>query len=136
MKYFTIDELCASDTARARGIDNTPSAEAVDNLTALVDNVLDPLREAWGAPIIVNSGYRCEALNDAIGGVNSSQHKTGQAADIVPKGRRRDEVRKLFRLVEVLGLDYDQLINEKDYTWVHVSYKKEGKNRRQSFGIE
>ena len=63
MKYFTIKELTRSTTAQLRGIDNTPSQQVIDNLTALVENVLDPLREAWGAPIHVNSGYRCAALN-------------------------------------------------------------------------
>ena len=62
MKYFTINEVCRSETASKHKIDNTPSAEIIANLTALVDNVLDPLREAWGRPIIVTSGYRCEVL--------------------------------------------------------------------------
>ena len=69
MKYFTIEELTRSTTARQRGIDNTPSQQVIDNLTALVNNVLDPLRQAWGKPIHVNSGYRCPALNKAVGGV-------------------------------------------------------------------
>ena len=59
MKYFTIEELCHSDTANARGIDNTPTEEVKANLEALIDNVLDPLREAYGKPIYLNSGYRC-----------------------------------------------------------------------------
>ncbi|MCD7803098.1 MAG: D-Ala-D-Ala carboxypeptidase family metallohydrolase, partial [Clostridiales bacterium] len=72
MKYFTIEELTKSDTATRRGIDNTPTAEAVRNLTTLVDKVLDPLRSAWGGPIVVNSGYRCKALNEAVGGSKTS----------------------------------------------------------------
>ena len=82
MKYFTIKELTRSTTAQLRGIDNTPSQQVINNLTALVENVLDPLREAWGAPIHVNSGYRCPALNKAVSGVPASQHMLGEAADI------------------------------------------------------
>ena len=68
-KYFSIEELCKSDTATEKGIDNTPSSEVVEKLNMLIDNVLDPLREAYGKPIYVNSGYRCPALNKAVGGV-------------------------------------------------------------------
>ena len=87
MKYFTIEELTRSTTARQRGIDNTPSQQVIDNLTALVNNVLDPLRQAWGKPIHVNSGYRCPALNKAVGGVPHSQHMLGEAADITAGSR-------------------------------------------------
>lgn len=67
MKHFTLDELTRSATARRLGIDNTPTRQAAVNLERLVDNLLDPLREAYGAPIYVNSGYRCPALNRAVG---------------------------------------------------------------------
>ena len=73
MKHFTIPELTRSDTAQRRSIDNTPTPEAVKNLTARVDNVLDPLRERWGAPLIVTSGYRSPALNTAVGGVKTDR---------------------------------------------------------------
>lgn len=128
MKHFTIDELCRSDTARIRGIDNTPTEEVKRNLTALVGNVLDPLREWYGKPIYVNSGYRCPALNKAVGGVASSQHLTGQAADIDVNDRA--ENRKLMKHIEE-NLDFDQLIWENGGAWVHVSYRADGKNRRQ-----
>lgn len=132
MKYFTIKELCASDTARRKGIENEPTPEIVRNLTALVDNILDPLREAWGKPIIVNSGYRCDALNKAVGGVPSSQHRFGQAVDL-DVGSRADNM-KLFNLIEELDLPFDQLCFEKGNTavgpdWVHVSYSP--RNRRE-----
>ena len=120
MKYFTINELCRSETASKHKIDNTPSAEIIANLTALVDNVLDPLREAWGRPIIVTSGYRCEALNKLVGGVPTSQHKQGQAADI-STGSIKDN-KKLFELAIKLKLPYDQIIDEYAYKWVHISY--------------
>lgn len=128
MKHFTIDELCRSETARIRGIDNTPTEEVRKNLTALVDNVLDPLREWYGKPIYVNSGYRCPALNKAVGGVANSQHLTGQAADIDVNDRA--ENRKLMKHIED-NLDFDQLIWENGGAWVHVSYRADGKNRRQ-----
>lgn len=82
MKYFTIAELTKSLTAIRRNIDNTPSEEIRRSLTALVDNILDPLREAYGKPIIVTSGYRCDKLNKAVKGAASSQHVKGEAADI------------------------------------------------------
>lgn len=128
MKHFTIDELCRSDTARSRGIDNTPTEEVRKNLTALVGNVLDPLREWYGKPIYVNSGYRCPALNKAVGGVANSQHLTGQAADIDVNDRA--ENRRLMKHIED-NLDFDQLIWENGGAWVHVSYRPDGKNRRQ-----
>ena len=120
MKYFTFNELCRSETASKHKIDNTPSAEIIANLTALVDNVLDPLREVWGRPIIVTSGYRCEALNKLVGGVPTSQHKQGQAADI-STGSIEDN-KKLFDLAIKLKLPYDQIIDEYGYKWVHISY--------------
>ncbi|MCD8207767.1 MAG: D-Ala-D-Ala carboxypeptidase family metallohydrolase [Bacteroidales bacterium] len=135
MKYFTISELCASSTATAKKIDNTPTEEVIANLTALVDVVLDPLREAWGEPIIVNSGYRCSALNTAVGGSKTSQHMTGQAADIVPKNKTKARVKELFQKILDLGLPFDQLINESDYSWVHVSYKANGTNRKQVLNL-
>lgn len=135
MKYFTISEMCASNTAKARGIDNTPTTEVEENLEALIDNVLDPLREAWGEPIIVNSGYRCEKLNTAVGGSKTSQHRYGQASDIVPKNKTKARVKELFQLIQKLGLPFDQLINESDYSWVHISYKKDGNNRKQILNL-
>ena len=128
MKHFTIEELCRSDTARSRGIDNTPTEEVTRNLTELVDNVLDPLREWYGKPIRVNSGYRCPALNKAVGGVANSQHLTGQAADIDVNDRA--ENRRLMKHIED-NLDFDQLIWENGGAWVHVSYRPDGRNRRQ-----
>ena len=133
MKHFTIEELCRSETARSRGIDNAPTEEVRKNLTALVDNVLDPLREWYGKPIYVNSGYRCPALNKAVGGVANSQHLTGQAADIDTNDtaeNRKAENRKLMKHIED-SLDFDQLIWENGGAWVHVSYRPDGKNRRQ-----
>lgn len=88
-------ELTKSETAMRRKIDNTPTEAVKKNLTALVDKVLDPLREAWGQPIIVSSGYRCPKLNRAVGGVASSQHTLGQAADIHTVSDKPSENKKL-----------------------------------------
>jgi hypothetical protein len=133
MKYFTIKELCNSVTAKAKGIDNTPTEEVEANLTLLVENILDPLRSAYGKPIRVSSGYRSPKLNSAVGGVKTSQHRLGQAADITVDSR--SENMKLFKLVQTLKLPYCQLIFEKGDRsvgpdWVHVSYDKNNIKRQ------
>ena len=130
MKYFTMQELTASATARRKGIDNTPDAQAKANLTALVANVLDPLREKWGAPIVVTSGYRSVKLNRAVGGAARSQHCKGQAADIRSVSDTKKDNKRLFDLVKSSGLPFDQLIDEYDYDWVHISFRT-GANRRE-----
>ena len=129
MKYFTIKELCKSNTAIKHGIDNTPTPEVEQNLISLIENVLDPLREAWGRPIIVNSGYRSPELNKVIGGVKTSQHMTGQAVDIQTVTDSKSDNEKLFKLAQSLDLPFDQLIDESNYSWIHISYSD--KNRRQ-----
>lgn len=120
MVNFTIEELTASTTAAARGINNTPTPEILENLKQLVDNVLDPLRNAYGKPIRVNSGYRSPDLNRAVKGSRTSQHVKGQAADIT--GGSKTENKKLFELAQKLNLPYCQLIDEKNFSWVHISY--------------
>lgn len=100
MKYFSIKEMTKSNTATAKGIDNTPDQTITDNLTKLIEAVLDPLREWYGKPIIVNSGYRCEALNKAIGGAKSSQHMLGEAADITVGSKEENE--KLFDYIRII----------------------------------
>lgn len=133
-KYFSIAELTKSSTAIKKKINNTPTKEVENNLNQLIDNILDPLREAWGQPIIVGSGYRCEALNKAVGGAAHSQHKLGQAADIHTKSDSKEDNKKLFELIKQLKLPFDQLINEYNYNWVHVSYSP--RNRRQILNIK
>lgn len=133
-KYFSIAELTKSSTAIKKKINNTPTKEVENNLNQLIDNILDPLREAWGQPIIVGSGYRCEALNKAVGGAAHSQHKLGQAADIHTKSDSAEDNKKLFELIKQLKLPFDQLINEYNYNWVHVSYSP--RNRRQILNIK
>ena len=129
MKYFTIKELTKSTTAIKRHIDNTPSKEVERSLTALVEKVLDPLREAYGKPIIVTSGYRCPKLNAIVGSTPSSQHVKGEAADIKTIEDTPEENKKLYDLIVKLKLPFDQLINEHNYDWVHVSFG--ARHRRQ-----
>lgn len=133
MKYFTLKELTNSATATAKKINNTPSLIEEANLINLVTHILDPLREAYGKPIRVNSGYRSPALNAAIGGSKTSDHMNGKAADIT--GGSRKENQKLFDLIQKLKLPFDQLIFEKGNRkegpdWVHVSWNPD-RNRRQ-----
>lgn len=117
MKYFTLKEL----TATNRKIPNYPNEMQIQNLQKLVKNVLDPLRELYGKPIKVNSGYRSQSLNSAIGGAKNSEHMTGCAADITTGSREGNE--KLFNLIKD-NFKFRQLINEYDFSWIHVSYNE------------
>lgn len=131
MKYFSFTEFERSEAAYRHGIDNTVSEGAKRNIAALVDKVLDPLREAWGKPITVTSGYRCPELNKAVGGVSTSMHLTGHAADI-SAGNSIDN-RRLYQLAQDLGLPYFELIGKKyDFGWLHISYNHEREQRRPS----
>lgn len=129
MKYFTIDEMCRSTVAKRDGIANIPNEEQVANLTALVDTILDPLREEYGKPIYVNSGFRSEALNAAVKGAKNSQHTKGEAADLSVGTKSGNKI--LFQLIQDLKLPCDQVIEESDFSWIHVSHKKTGRNRKQ-----
>lgn len=120
MKYFTFEELSRSATAKQLGIDNTPNKTIKDNLRALVDNTLDPLRSIWGKPIHVNSGYRCPKLNKAVGGATNSSHMCGQAADITVGSKI--ENKKLWDLLIESPIPFTKVINEKDFSWLHVSF--------------
>lgn len=131
MKYFTIEEMTKSSTAKANGIDNTPSKEGVLKLQKLIEAVLDPLREWYGKPIRVNSGFRCEALNEAVRGSDTSQHRLGEAADITVGTKKGNK--KLFEYIKD-NLPFDQLINESNFSWVHVSYR-EGELRKQVLAL-
>lgn len=131
MKYFTIKEMTKSSTAKANGIDNTPSDEEIAKLQKLIEAVLDPLREWYGKSIRVNSGFRCEALNEAVGGSDTSQHRLGEAADITVGTKKGNK--KLFEYIKD-NLPFDQLINESNFSWVHVSYR-EGRLRKQVLAL-
>lgn len=131
MIYFTLQELTKSNTAIAKKLDNTPDEQTIKNLNTLVDNVLDPLRKLYGKPIIVTSGYRSPEVNRSVNGATSSQHALGEAVDISVGSK--EENKKLFSLIKD-NLPFDQLINEHDYSWVHVSYR-EGRLRKQILNI-
>ena len=132
--HFSIEELYASDTAKRLGINNKPTIQKMINLVYLAAFVLEPLRVAMGRPINISSGYRCEQLNKAVGGVYNSQHLKGQAADISIEGDMAFG-RKVFDYIKN-HLPFDQLIWEHTASgtyWVHVSYvfPDFGKNRKQ-----
>ena len=134
-KNFTLEELTASATANAKGIRNNPGQTDVVNLCALVHHVLQPLRDAMGHEVKIGSGYRCPRLNQAVGGVSNSQHMNGEAADLCIDGDKT-KGRKWFTWIQS-HCDFDQLIWEHSRTgsyWVHVSYRSDGKNRKQVIG--
>ena len=132
-KNFTLEELTASATATAKGIRNNPGQTDIVNLCALVHKVLQPLREAMGHPIKIGSGFRSLALNQAVGGVSNSQHMRGEAADLCIDGVM-EKGRRWFEWIKT-HCEFDQLIWEKNPKtgnyWVHVSYRADGKNRKQ-----
>lgn len=133
--HFTIEELYASATAKAKGIDNKPNVQQLINLVYLTAYVLEPLRVAMKEPIPISSGYRCQRLNAAVGGVSNSQHMKGQAADLNIGGDRA-KGRKWFDYIRK-NLPFDQLIWERNARtgseWVHVSFIHPdlGRNRKQ-----
>lgn len=131
-RNFTLEELCASQTAKAKGIKNQPGTQEIVCLTALTQAVLQPLREWWGKPIVIGSGYRCPALNKAVGGVSNSQHMKGQAVDLFIDGDKA-KGQRWFSYIRN-HLSFDQLIwehNAKGTYWVHVSFDPFGCNRKQ-----
>lgn len=131
-KNFTLDELTASATAKQMHIINAPGVDEVCNLCALVHHVLQPLRTAMQEPIKIGSGYRCPQLNKAVGGVPNSQHIKGEAADLCIDGDKAKGRKWITWIMD--HCDFDQLIwehNAKGTYWVHVSYRADGKNRRQ-----
>lgn len=122
MKYFTFTELERSEAAVRYGLDNTAPDEARANMARLVDELLDPLRQAWGRPLHVNSGYRSAEVNRIVGGVSTSHHLRGMAADITT-GNSVDN-RRLYELAQRLGLRFTQMIGRKyDFAFVHLSYE-------------
>ena len=127
MRHFGIEELTASATAKRLGIANTPDAGAIEALKRLVEQVLDPLSESWGKPIVVNSGYRSEELNRRVGGVAASQHLRGEAADITAGSCASNH--QLFALLRRLDLPVDQAIEENGGRGLHVSHTSRRRNR-------
>lgn len=132
MKYFTFEEFEQSEKARKHGIDNTIPKECKKKIEALVENVLDPLREEYGKPILISSGYRCRGLNKLIGGSSTSQHCKGEAADLVVD-EGKDGLLRLMEIILENGMMVDQCIIERSgkSTWLHVSWKFGGPQRNQ-----
>lgn len=137
-KNFTLEEFYKSATATAKDIDNTPSTSAKEYIKALVTKVLQPIRDEWGEPIIVTSGYRCPALNKAVGGASNSDHRYGAAADFKAKDPAKNAA--LFNLIQSMikqgKIKCRQLIWEygtkKNPNWVHISINNEWNSHKQN----
>ena len=137
---FTLGEFIASDTAKRKGIDNTPTLADIYHMEELCVNLLQPIRDAWGKPIKVTSGYRCYKLNRAVGGSPTSVHTRGWAVDIKPaSGTYKDfEIFVIDFLMEHPEIKYDQVIRETSGSskWLHLGYKNNaGRQRKMLFDI-
>ena len=119
-KNFSLSEITHSNTAKRLGIDNTPNEKHLANMGLLINNLIQPMRDSIG-PIRISSGYRGKDLNRAIGGSRKSQHCKGQALDIQfwQNGKMMNEL--IFEWVLDSGLEFDQMINEFDFSWIHIS---------------
>jgi hypothetical protein len=133
-QHLSLYELTRSDSAKRHGIDNTPTAEHLENFKLLAEKVFEPIRAHFGVPIHISSGYRSKALNAFIKGSASSQHCKGEAIDIDMDGSSNGVTNKMIFDFIVSNLEWDQIIwefgTDKNPDWVHVSYTK-GKNRKQ-----
>ena len=129
-KHFTLEEFSFSSTAKSRGINNTVPLQFIPSLRNLCEKVLEPLREQVKEPVIISSGYRCPALNRAVGGSNTSQHMKGEACDIYMEDK--EKLRKWFAIL--MDGDFDQLIFERNRKtgrcWIHVSCKADSEQNR------
>jgi hypothetical protein len=136
-KSFTLNELTKSQEATRLGIDNTPNEEQIQNLKILCEKILQPIRDFYGMPLSVSSGYRSVALCEAIGSSSKSQHTKGQAADFEIFGIANKDIAEFI----VKNLEYDQCIlefwneNEPNSGWVHCSYSANN-NRKQYLKAE
>ena len=135
MRYFTFTELLRSEIAIKKNIANMPfltgEYHVYANLEALVNNLLDPIRERFATPMIITSGYRSKRLNELVNGVENSQHREGKAADFYFAGFTKKEMTQaFFEIAE--NYDFDQLIYYKKRRFIHISYNG-AKNRHQTF---
>ena len=130
-KHISLEEATLSPTALRLGIDNTPNEEVLVNMKLVAERCFEPIRNWYNQPIKVNSFYRCDALNRAVKGSATSQHVQGKAMDISTGTK---EGNKLIYDWAKENLIFDQLINEYDYSWVHISYNKNN-NRNQTLII-
>lgn len=135
MKYFSIAEFLRSDAAERYQVSNIPSDEelltVLNNVNALVNKVLDPLRAMIGRPIIITSGYRSRRINELVGGSKTSQHLTGKAADFHVRGFTPQQMNVVYQTIQMF-FDFDQLIFYPSKNIIHVSWNGD-KNRQQSW---
>ena len=133
-KNLSLGEFTRSQTAKRRGIDNTPKGEHLEAAKILAEKIFQPIREHFGKPVFISSGYRSKALNEAIGGSKTSQHSKGEAIDIDMDHRNGPENEEVFHYIRE-NLPFDQLIwefgTDERPDWVHVSYNSDGKQRGQ-----
>lgn len=127
MFNFKITEIEHSDTAKSKGIKNEIPRDLMDNCVYLI-HVLQQIRDLLGVPMIINSGYRCEELNKAVGGVSNSAHKYARAADFVPKNMN---VEQAWKKIANSGIVFDQLIWYQDRLFIHIGISEKGKTNRQ-----
>jgi hypothetical protein len=128
-EHLDLSEVIRSDSAKRNGISNMPTEEHIANFMLLAEKIFEPIREHFGVPIRISSGYRSKELNAKIGGSATSQHSSGEALDIDMDGTSISN-KQIFDYIKD-NLEFDQLINEFNYSWVHVSYKSTGKQRKQ-----
>jgi len=132
-KNLALSEVTRSETAKRRGISNMPTPEHIENFKKLAENVFQPIRDHFGVPIRISSGYRSKELNTAIGGSLSSQHCQGEAIDIDMDGTTVTN-KQIFDFVKA-NVNFDQMIwefgTDANPDWVHVSYNSDGAQRKQ-----
>ena len=132
-KNLSLAEVTRSETAKRKGISNMPTPEHLENFKKLAENVFQPIREHFGVPIHISSGYRSKALNTAVGGSLSSQHCTGEAIDIDMDGTSITN-KQVFDFIKE-HVNFDQMIwefgTDANPDWVHVSFESTGKQRKQ-----
>lgn len=131
-EHISFEEATRSQTATRSGIKNVPNEIELHNMEVVAKACFEPLREWYGRPLRVSSFFRCKELNSKIGGSKTSQHMTGKAIDIDTGSK--EENKKLFEYAKN-NLRFDQLINEYDYSWVHISFDL-GSNRNQVLHIK
>lgn len=129
-KNFKLSEFIESETAKKNNIDNTPTDEIIENIKLLVTTILQPLRNKISFPFHVNSGYRCKELNKLVGGSNTSAHLKGLAADITLGSKQLNRI--LWEEIERGNFNFDQVINEYNFTWLHIGIKKNNKGNRKA----
>ena len=132
-KHLALAEVMRSETAKRKGISNMPTPEHIENFKKLAENVFEPIREHFGVPVRLSSGYRSAALNKAVGGASSSQHCKGEAIDIDMDGTTITN-KQIFDFVKE-HVNFDQMIwefgTDANPDWVHVSYNSDGPQRKQ-----